>query len=191
MYAEGPLPQPKERSVSMVSSISSAPATLSVPSTPPKDSDSVVTTRLKNADIALEALLQDSTLIESLTQQSSIYVPATRGKILATLWGLIDANGAKTISKDQLVKAIYAEGGSTQTAEALWAELDPRNTGRVTPGDFATSDYLRDAVDANLKSIQESVETQRKEAQKTGALSNSVLDYFAGGGSGTVLDLFA
>ncbi len=174
----------------MVSSISSS--TLAVPTSTEKIKDDPVAVReVKTADEALNMLLQDPALLQSLTEQSSIYVPISKSKILATLWGLLNTSGVSGLGKTDVKLAIYAEGGGTSSGDALWAQMNPKDKDVMDAWDFAVDKYLNAAITANLSSVQEAVEEARRESASTARSSGSVLDLFAGGGaSGTVLDLF-
>jgi len=165
-------------------------STLSVPTPIATGADSVTTSNTKAADGALNLLLQDSTFLQSLGSQSSTWVPPTQPQVLSTLWGLINTSGSSQLTKSAVQQAVIAEGGSTSAGDALWKQLSPDNKDSINAGDFATNTYLTTAVTANLTSIQDAVNTQRQQSAGTAGLSNSVLDLFAGGGSGSVLDMF-
>src|SRR5215472_18482097 len=46
------------------------------------------------------------------------------------------ANGNGSITKSELEQTVTADGGTTQGADALYASLDPNNTGSVTENQF-------------------------------------------------------
>src|SRR5215471_17703927 len=46
------------------------------------------------------------------------------------------ANGNGSITKSELEQTVTADGGTTQGADALYASLDPNNTGSVTENKF-------------------------------------------------------
>src|SRR5215472_5014956 len=46
------------------------------------------------------------------------------------------AGGNGSITKPELEQAVTADGGTTQGADALYASLDPNNTGSVTETQF-------------------------------------------------------
>jgi hypothetical protein len=116
-------------------------------------------------------------------------VPVTRGKILATLWGMFNTNSTAYLTKDSVKDAIYAYGGKTSAIDGLWKQLSPDKKSVINAGDFATNPYLNAAIISNLDSIREAVEDTRRAAGPSGK-SGTMLDFFAGGGSGSVLDLF-
>ena len=45
------------------------------------------------------------------------------------LFNKIDGNGDGSISKSELEQAVTSAGGTTQAADALYAKIDPNNTG--------------------------------------------------------------
>src|ERR1019366_4994565 len=53
------------------------------------------------------------------------------------LFNKIDGNGDGSISKSELEQAVTTAGGSTQGADALYAKLDPNNTGNVSEQQFS------------------------------------------------------
>ena len=63
--------------------------------------------------------------------------PSYAGQIqqLENLFNTI-ANGNGSITKSELEQTVTADGGTTQGADALYASLDPNNTGSVTETQF-------------------------------------------------------
>src|SRR5215469_10500907 len=63
--------------------------------------------------------------------------PSYAGQIqqLENLFNTI-ANGNSSITKSELEQTVTADGGTTQGADALYASLDPNNTGSVTETQF-------------------------------------------------------
>src|ERR1019366_9359169 len=53
------------------------------------------------------------------------------------LFNKIDSNGDGSITKTELEQAVTTAGGSTQGADALYAKLDPNNTGSVRQQQFS------------------------------------------------------
>ena len=54
-----------------------------------------------------------------------------------SLFSKIDSNGDGSITQSELETAVTAAGGSTQGADALYAALDPNNTGSVSAQQFS------------------------------------------------------
>jgi len=80
---------------------------------------------------ALAALLNTSNSSGTTTTDS------TQDQIAQGLFSQIDTTGSGTITKSSLEQAVSAAGGSTADADALYAKLDPNNTGSVTEQQFA------------------------------------------------------
>ena len=72
----------------------------------------------------LTALLKGSDASQSLSD------------ILKKLFSQIDADGNGSISQSELQNAVTAAGGSTDSANALYAQLDPGNTGGISADTF-------------------------------------------------------
>ena len=53
------------------------------------------------------------------------------------LFSQIDTSGSGSITKSELEQAVTSAGGTTTAADALYAKLDPNNTGSVTEQQFA------------------------------------------------------
>lgn len=63
--------------------------------------------------------------------------PATQ--FAASLFDQLDTNGDGTLTKSELEAAVTSAGGTTASADALYAELDPDNTGEVTEEQFVAN----------------------------------------------------
>jgi len=168
----------------MINSISSP--TLTVPSAQPKD-DKIAASKVQNADQALNALLNDSDMLQSLSDQSLAVAPPSNTVVLSTLWGLFNITGSHVITKEDVQKAVYAEGLGTTQANDLWAQLSPDGKDQITAGDFAQNTYLTKAVNANLSAEQDAVNVKRVEGgvAKSGTILDSIL------GTGGILSIFA
>lgn len=59
------------------------------------------------------------------------------GILQQSLFNQIDSSGSGAISKSELEQAVTSAGGSTQGADALYAQLDPNNTGSVNEQQFS------------------------------------------------------
>jgi hypothetical protein len=181
----------------MVSSISSS--TLTVPTSTASVGASDAQ-KIKAADQALNALLNNPALLQALADHSAQYVPPSRSAILSILWSLMNNDGGSFISKSGIQRAVLAEGGGTIAVDALWGQLNPEKKSLLSAADFAVNSYLGQAVTANLSAIREAVD-QRRVASLTANNSTSLLDFLVGGadnilqnfggGTGTVLDLFS
>jgi len=62
---------------------------------------------------------------------------ASPGGLVQSLFNEIDTSGSGSITKSELETAVTAAGGTTTAADALYAQLDPNNTGSVTEQQFA------------------------------------------------------
>ena len=56
--------------------------------------------------------------------------------IRQNLFNMIDANSDGSITKTEVEKAVTTAGGNIQAADALYAKLDPNNTGSVAEQEF-------------------------------------------------------
>ncbi len=152
-----------------ISNISSTPPTSSAPVDP----------QLTKANKALTMILTSTDVVQALSTQSSTYVPPSTNQVLSTLWAVFDIKG-NTVTKDDVQKAVIAEGGQPSDATALWAHLDPNNTPSINAKDFVNNTFVLQGVQSNLSAINASV---LKVQQISTGSSNSVLDQFAGTGS--------
>lgn len=57
--------------------------------------------------------------------------------IRQNLFNEIDTSGSGSITKSQVEQAVTTAGGTTAAADALYADLDPNNTGSVTEQQFS------------------------------------------------------
>jgi len=61
------------------------------------------------------------------------------GQLAQSLFSQVDGNGDGAISKAELEQAVTGAGGTKAGADALYAKLDPKNTGSVSEQQFAKS----------------------------------------------------
>jgi hypothetical protein len=170
----------------MVGSISSSTSSTATAS------DSAATKEIALADKTLKSLLHDPGMLQSLADQSSTYVPPSKGKIIGTLWGLFNTSGSFVITKSDVQHAVYTEGGSTSAGDALWAQINPDKKSALSAGDFALDKYINKTITSDLQSLQGDVESTRRASARTAARSGSLLDFIVGSGrSGSILDFFA
>jgi hypothetical protein len=171
----------------MVSSISSV-TTLAVPTRAPAN-DPVAAKQIAGADRAMNLLLNDSGLLQSLQDNSNIYVPPGYNQILSLLWGVMNSNGDSNITRTELEHAVRVEGGATSDADALWSQLEPGDpngtnpASGVTAGEFAENEYVGQVLIHNLDAERDTVNTARLLSQAQAAVNNSILLYMFGGGS--------
>jgi hypothetical protein len=134
---------------------------------------------LKDADKALNGLLHDSALLQSLSDQTLKYIPPTTGQVISTLWALTNVNSTDSISKLDLQKAVHNAGGSVGESEALWEYLNPENTQTISAKQFIGASYLNAATTANLNAETDAVELKRIQATTVGSVSN-ILNIYSG-----------
>lgn len=180
----------KARSPKDVVSLSS-PATLAVPTAAPDDPGAAAAVRA--ADQALHLFLSDSEFQTSLVDQTTKYVPASVARIMSTLWGGLNQNGAAVLTKDDVSRAVYAFGGGSILADGLWSQISPDGKTEVNASDFATNKYLTGAVTANLQAEQTEIELTRQKNAGASGNSGTMLDFSMGKNhhSGSMLDFFA
>ena len=65
------------------------------------------------------------------------YNPYAVQQYQQNLFNKIDSSGNGSISKTELEQAVTRDGGTTKAADALYAQLDPNNTGSVSEQQFA------------------------------------------------------
>ena len=75
-------------------------------------------------------------MIDSLGGGSSLYANAL-GQWQQQLFNKVDTNGDGSVTKTELEQAVSSAGGTTQSADALYAALDPNNSGSVSAQRFA------------------------------------------------------
>jgi Ca2+-binding EF-hand superfamily protein len=110
----------------------------------------------QNALASLFGALGDST--------STATSPA---QIAQSLFNEVDTTGSGSITQASLEKAVTAAGGTTAGADALYAKLDPNNTGSVSEQQFAqalappspTGNTAQDAVLALVDAASQSAST--------------------------------
>lgn len=172
----------------MVSGISSSVPTLAVPTRAPANNP-LVATQIAGADRALNVLINDPGLLQSLSQVTSTYIPPSFGQIQSLLWGVMNANGGATVTKTELEKAVILDGGARVDADALWTQLNagvsnpnsPANG--VTSLSFVANAYLTAAILSNVGSVQDSIFQSQVQAQADATNGSSILGYIYGGGS--------
>src|SRR5579864_6770662 len=87
---------------------------------------------------------------------SSYYANAIQ-QLQQRLFNKIDANGDGSVTKSELEQAVTKAGGTTTSADALYAALDPNSTGSVSEQQFAQNlplPYFSPAMGAQLISDQ-------------------------------------
>lgn len=70
------------------------------------------------------------------------------GSALNGVFSMIDVNGTGAITSDELTNAVTAAGGTADQASALYAQLDPDQTGSITMEQFL-SNIPQVEIDAN------------------------------------------
>jgi len=83
---------------------------------------------------------------------SSYYANAIR-QLQQHLFNKVDANGDGSVTKSELDQAVTKAGGTTTSADALYAALDPNSTGSVSEQQFAQNlplPYFSPAMGAQL-----------------------------------------
>lgn len=168
--------------------------------TPVAEADAATAPTVRAADKALNALLKNPQLLQSLADHSAQYVPPSKSAILSVLWALVNVDGGGFVTRDGVQRAVFAEGGGTVAVDALWNQLNPGKKSSISAADFAVNNYLNEAVTLNLEVIREDVDLQRIKSATAGN-STSLLDFMVGGAdnvlqnfsgnTGTVLDLFS
>jgi hypothetical protein len=131
---------------------------------------------LTRANKALKMLLTSTDVVQALASQSSVYVPPTSKQIMSVLWAMFDVKSISYITKDDVAKAVTAEGGKPSDATALWSQMDPKNKGFINAGDFITNSYLLDQVPPITPKLLESVKNVQ---QIFTGKSGSILDAFS------------
>jgi ABC-type multidrug transport system fused ATPase/permease subunit len=172
---------------------------LTVP-TSTKGVDNGTANALKAADKIVDTFLHDKTLLTTLADQSSTYIPPSPKKVMSVLWAMMNAGDDSFIDKSNLKTAVLKAGGGTATADALWAQINPERKSSLSVGDFSVSEYLLNIVTQNLDSIAEAVDQTRKENAAADNVTG-LLDMFVGkvdnilspfsGSTGTAVDIFS
>ncbi len=128
----------------------------------------------------VQMLMNSTTVIQALATQSTRWTPPNASQVFSTLWGLFNVNSTKVITKSDVEAGVNAVGGTPSQADALWAKLDPNNTGSVGAIQFVNNSYLNDAIQVNLAKTQSNVANAQLINSGT---SNTVLDSFSKGGT--------
>ena len=90
------------------------------------------------------------------------------GQVAQDLFSQIDTNGDGSITQTELENAVTAGGGTTAAADALYAQLDPTNSGSVSEATFAqalqppsaSGNTAQDAIAVLLNTIDPSTASQ-------------------------------
>jgi Ca2+-binding EF-hand superfamily protein len=90
-----------------------------------------------SAQDALTTLLNELNGTTSSTSNSSSATATSPAGLAQTLFNLIDTDNSGSITQSELETAVTKAGGTTQAADALYAQLDPNNTGRVSEDQLA------------------------------------------------------
>ncbi len=153
----------------------------------------------KEADKAINAILNQPALLQSMVDSSHRLVPVSSGRVMAMLWAVMNETGGGFIYKGGIDRAVTSQGGSTTQMDALWKMMSPDGQ-MIDPGDFAVNTYLRTVITLNMTEIQDAVEVKRREAfalESSASImeflhggATSILSAF-GGNTGTALDLFS
>ncbi len=130
------------------------------------------------AEKVLRSLLESKEMLDALVLQSSAYVPPTPGKVISTLWAMLNTKGGVTLTQSEVKFAVFSVGkGSTNDVNSFWKQLNPDKKSMITAGEFAFSKYLRDTIAPMMDSLTEKVnEARQKSAGDSG--SGGMLDYF-------------
>jgi Ca2+-binding EF-hand superfamily protein len=75
--------------------------------------------------------------LSGLGSSAASYYATALQQLQQRLFSKIDANGDGTVSQSELETAVTKAGGTTKSADALYAALDPNNTGGVSEPQFA------------------------------------------------------
>jgi hypothetical protein len=86
------------------------------------------------AQDAFQSLLK---LLQSSPSDKTAAAADPTTQLTQNLFSQVDTTGKGSITKTDLEQAVTKAGGSKQAADALWAKLDPNNTGSVNAQQFA------------------------------------------------------
>jgi len=109
--------------------------------------------------------------------------------IQQSLFNEIDTNGSGSITKSSLETAVTTAGGTTAAADALYADLDPNNTGSVTEQQFSQnlpSLPFSDAVGAQLIGFQAQGWPSASGAGPSGQFAQTLFSQIDTSGSGSI-----
>jgi Ca2+-binding EF-hand superfamily protein len=102
-----------------------------------------------------------------------------------TLFNQIDSSGGGSITKSELESAVTAAGGTTASADALYAKLDPNGTGSVSESQFANTvqSLFSPDMSAQLISVQEQLQSA---TPLGGGFAQQLFSQIAGNSDGTL-----
>ena len=78
-----------------------------------------------------------ASLLSASNSSGATSSTSTQDQLVQSLFSQIDTTGSGSITQASLEQAVTASGGSTSSADALYAKLDPNNTGSVSEQQFA------------------------------------------------------
>ena len=102
------------------------------------------------------------------------------------LFNKIDANGDGSITKSELQQAVTSAGGTTASADALFADLDPNNAGSVSEQQFAQNlptPTFSPEMGAQLIASQEQASGDSSSSDPASAFANQLFSQLTNGGS--------
>jgi Ca2+-binding EF-hand superfamily protein len=101
------------------------------------------------------------------------------------LFNRIDSSGDGSITKSELENAVTTGGGTTASADALYAELDPNGTGSVSESQFANTvqSLFSPEMGAQLISAQEGAQSG---TQPAGGFAEQLFSQLGSSGDGTL-----
>ena len=105
------------------------------------------------------------------------------------LFNKIDTNSDGSITQSELEKAVTSAGGTSQSADALYALLDPNNTGSVSEQQFAQNlpaPPYSDQMGAQLIADQAQQSGGTNTAGPGGALAQSLFSQIDADGDGSI-----
>jgi len=109
--------------------------------------------------------------------------------IQQSLFNEIDTSGSGSITKSALETAVTTAGGTTAAADALYADLDPNNTGSVTEQQFAQnlpSLPFSDQMSAQMIGFQAQGWPGASGAGSPGQFAQNLFSQIDTGGSGSI-----
>jgi Ca2+-binding EF-hand superfamily protein len=105
------------------------------------------------------------------------------------LFAKIDSNGDGSISKTELEQAVTGDGGTAQSADALFSTLDPNNTGSVTPQQFSQNlpvPPFSPEMGAQLIAAQSQQTSGALGGSSTGSLAQTLFSQIDTNGDGSI-----
>lgn len=139
----------------------------------------------KRADDAIDKILKSADMEQALAARSSYYLPPSNGQVMSILWATVNTESASSVSKADIEKAIYAYGGNSADADALWSRMAPEGQSRLDASLFAYNYYLNQAVAGSLDSIQKTVKDYH--LQNPTPTATMLGTFQAAGGSGDII----